>query len=171
MRRQARPDFGSFTYHLLKHRKAVISLLVFLVIGLLLFSCDWNMLGKAIPAGYIRKEEHFDPSGWQDFTDYCKYQYGSALPFEGDARYHVVSDAELAEIIGYYEDFSEWMRVSNRLDEFDFDTACINAGDYCLIDDMEGRPIGENSYEKYENYNLYYFDRETLTLYYMHSNT
>ena len=155
MRRQAHPDFGSFTYHLLKHRKAVISLLVFLVIGLLLFSCDWNMLGKAIPAGYIRKEEHIDPSGWQD---------------EGDARYHVVSDAELAEIIGYYEDFSEWMRVSNRLDEFDFDTACINAGDYCLIDDMEGRPIGENSYEKYENYNLYYFDRETLTLYYMRSN-
>ena len=169
-RRQVRLDSGSCAHYMLKHGKTAIALSVILVIGLSLCSYDWNLPDTAIPAGYITKEEHFDPSGWQDFTDYCKYQYGSVLPFEKDARYHIVSDDEVAEIIGYHENFSGWMRIDHRLDEFDFDPACINAGDYCLIDDMEGRPIGESSYAKFENYHLYYFDRETLTLYYMHNN-
>ena len=152
----------------LKSCGTIFTLLVILSICLLLSSC--NTLGKAIPSGYISKEEHFDPHGWQDFTDYCKYQYESALPIEHDSRYHVVSNEEIAKIIGYYEDFRGWMRAGDRLDEFDFDPTWINAGDYCLIHDMEGKPLGQGSYQKYHNYNLYYFDQETLTLYYIHNN-
>ena len=170
MRRRIQPDTGVSIHHSAKSRKTIFMLLVILSIGLLLSSCGLNMLGKAIPSGYISKEEHFDPDGWQDYTDYCKYQYRSAVPFENDARYHAVSDDELAEILGYYENFKAWMEVADRLDEFDFAPTCINAGDYCLIDDMEGKPIGDSSYRKYDNYNLYYFDRETLMLYYMHTN-
>ena len=30
-----------------------------------------------IPDGYIDKEEYYDKDGFQDYTDYAKYQYDS----------------------------------------------------------------------------------------------
>ena len=134
-------------------------------------ACNTMAILNHIPMGYVSKEEHFDQVGWQDYTDYCKYQYWSSIPFQLDTRYHIVSEAEIENIIGYFDDFRGWMEVCGRLDEYDFDPVCINAGDYLLIDTKEGKPIGQNShYRKYDCYTLYFFDRETWTLYYIHTN-
>ena len=63
------------------------------------------------------------------------------------------------------------MKTENRLDEYDFNQTCISAGDYVLIKTKEGEPIGDSYYEKYDNYTLYFFDTESLTLFYIHNNT
>lgn len=45
-----------------------------------------------------------------------------------------------------------------------------NEGDYARIATKEGEKIGDSKYQKYDNYSIYFFDTETLTLYYIHNN-
>ena len=117
-----------------------------------------------IPPGYVRKEEHFDPDGFQDYVDYCKYCYPDAEAFERDGRWHAVSEEEIEEIRGYFENFQGWMETAGRLEEYDFDPACIGAGDHVRIE------IGSTHWSQYDDYTLYFFDAETGVLYYIHSN-
>ena len=117
-----------------------------------------------IPPGYVRKEEHFDPDGFQDYVDYCKYWYPDGEAFAQDGRWHAVSEEEIEEIRGYFENFRAWMESDRRLDEYDFDPACIGAGDYVRIE------IGSTHWSQYDDYTLYFFDGETGVLYYIHAN-
>ncbi len=146
---------------------------ILLVLSAVFSLCACKMLpAPHIPDCYESCVEHFDPNGTQDFTDYCKYIYGAdgAEVFDSRSEYSPVTDADVENVIGYFENFSEWMSVEKRSAEFDFDASCINAGDYWYIDTMEGRPIGNSEYGKYDNYSVYYFDVESGTLYYIHTN-
>ena len=117
-----------------------------------------------IPAGFVRKEEHFDPDGFQDYVDYCKYWYPDGEAFARDGRWHAVSEEEIEDIRGYLENFRGWMETAGRLEEYDFDPACIGAGDHVRIE------IGSTHWSQYDDYTLYFFDAETGVLYYIHSN-
>lgn len=119
---------------------------------------------EEIPPGFVRKEEHFDPDGFQDYTNYCKYWYSDAEGIEQDGRWHEVSGEEIEEIRGYFENFRGWMELAGRLDEYDFDPACVGAGDYVRIE------IGSAHWTEYDDYTLFFFDAETGVLYYIHSN-
>ena len=44
-------------------------------------------VSEQIPAGYIEKAEHFDPDGFQDFTNYCKYVYPVGFVPADDPRF------------------------------------------------------------------------------------
>ena len=131
-----------------------------------------GILGNScIPKGYSSAEEHFDSNGFQDYTDYCKYIYpeNSAERFAAKG-YSEVNEADVENLAGYFENFSGWMEVENRSGEFDFDASCINEGDYFIIESKEGTPIGSSAYGKYDDYTVYFFDIETDTLYYIHTN-
>lgn len=137
---------------------------------LLLAVCFVQTAARPIPQGYVSKAEHFDPDGFQDCTDYCKYLYTSAEPFTGDARYHAITASEAADVAGYFENFRNWMEIEGRLDEYDFPQGCVNAGDYVLISTNEGQRIGDGRYDKYDDYTVCFFDTESLTLYCIHNN-
>ena len=62
------------------------------------------------------------------------------------------------------------MKLENRMDEYTFDIASVSFGDYVRIETKEGKPIGESRYGKYDDYNVYFFDTDTKTLYYIHTN-
>ena len=147
--------------------------LLFILIVYFAVSAGFGAQGvsRQVPPGFISKEEHFDSKGFQDYTDYCKYQYASMEPFLRDERYHEISsDEEIANVAGYFEDFRAWMQAGDRLHEYDFDTACINQGDYVLILTKEGQAIGTSAYGKYDHYSVCFFDTESLILYYIHNN-
>ena len=144
--------------------------LAFLLVYLNITACA-KLAAKPIPEGYTGKEKHFDPNGFQDYVDFCLYRYASEEPFRQDARYHTVTGEETGEIAGYFADFRGWMAADDRLHEYGFDPACIGAGDYVLIETREGKPIGQDGrYGKYDCYSVYFFDVESLTLYYIHAN-
>ena len=134
--------------------------------------CSLNGCGRDvhIPDNYVASEEYWDKNGAQDYTDFCIYQYDSSSAIEADSSYVKVADSDIDRIKGYFFDFKQWMEVENRLDEYTFDESCISAGDYCLIKTKEGQPIGSSVYGAYDNYSVYYFDTESLVLYYIHSN-
>lgn len=150
------------------YRAFACVILFFLSACTLLSFTTWK--DEIIPEGYIDKEEHFDKEGWQDFTDYCKYQYKDAAAFETNELFQIVKESDIENIVGYFEDFQGWMEAEHRLDEYDFDTGCIIFGDYIHIETKEGTPIGSSYYGTFDSYTVYFFDTESNTLYRIHNN-
>lgn len=124
-----------------------------------------------IPDGFIRAEEHWDPDGIQDYTDFCIYWYDTVRPIQADSVYREVTEDDIPRLLGYFSNFRGWMEAEHRMDEYSFDDGCITPGDFFFVKTKEGQPIGKSSvYGVYDNYSVFFFDRETLTLYYIHTN-
>ena len=120
--------------------------------------------------GYTDSEEYYDKNGFQDYTDFCIYRYDSAEKFIYSRLYNKVSENDVENIRSYFDNFKGWMEAENRLDEYSFDSASVSAGDYYHIETKEGEPIGQGKYSKFDNYSIYFFDVESKTLYYIHTN-
>lgn len=126
---------------------------------------------KEILNGYINKDEHFDKKGLQDHTDYCKYYYDASFDlFSENDTYSMVKEDDIENIRSYFTNFASWMDAADRTEEYDFDDSCISAGDYFYIKTKEGEAIGNSKYEKFDDYYVYFYDTESATLFYIHSN-
>lgn len=123
-----------------------------------------------IPRSYTSSEEYWDKYSFQDYTDFCVYKYDSADLFKNRTDYAVVTENDCEMLAGYFSDFEKWMELTDYWNKYSFDKSYISTGDYFCIKTKEGQPIGDTVYEKYDNYTVYYFDTETLTLYYIHNN-
>ena len=149
--------------------KAAALTVLFTLAAMLLTGCSvMQKIGMAgfysgFPAGFTAKDEHFDPEGFQDFTDYCKYYYPDASGFEKDSSFVSVADEGVNRVKGFFKNFREWMETSGRLDEYDFDDSIITPDDLVRIELKEHLSI-------YDDYDVYFFDRGTNTLYYIHNN-
>lgn len=142
----------------------LLLILIFVITG-----CSSQEDIVEIPKGYTYKEEYYDENGFQDYTDYAKYIYPSQSVIINNDDYKKITKEDIESIKGYFNNFRNWM-TSSRLDEYDFYDSMINEGDYVRIKTKEGEKIGNSQYNKYDNYSVYFFDIETLTLYYIHSN-
>ena len=143
-----------------------LSLLI--MIFILLTSC--SAAPKYVPNGFTKSEEHFDKDGFQDYTDFCIYTYDSADCFINNSNYSIITDNDIENLKCYFDNFQGWMETEERLNEYSFDSNSISLGDYFHIETKEGEQIGGGKYAKYDNYDVYFFDIETMTLYYIHNN-
>ncbi len=146
------------------------------VIGLLFFLSSLFLLFEAIiPKDVIleslpkySEKEYYSSGGFQDTTDYAKYTYHiSEEDLQNNEYLLPVESTDLPQIIAYIEDFEEWVSVSHDFpsESYDFDKAIVSAGDYFYVSNRYQEPE-----KAFWNYDLYYFDLESLTLYYFHSN-
>ena len=142
--------------------KKVICFSLLITVFITLTAC--SATPKYVPNGFAKSEEHFDKEGFQDYTDFCIYQYDSADHFLGNSKYSIITDKDIENLQGYFDNFKGWMEVKDRLKEYSFDSSSISQGDYFHI---ETKPTSE---DKYVDYDVYFFDVETLTLYYIHNN-
>lgn len=149
-------------------RILIYNLMLLLILIFVITGCSSQGDIVEIPKGYNYKEEYYDENGFQDYTDYAKYIYPSQSVIINNDNYKKITKEDIEDIKGYFNDFRNWM--SSRLDEYDFDDSMINEGDYVRIRTKEGEKIGNSQYNKYDNYSIYFFDIETLTLYYIHNN-
>lgn len=113
-------------------------------------------------------KEYYSSGGFQDTTDYAKYTYHiSAEDLQNNKYLIPVESTDVPQIIAYIEDFEEWVSVSQEFpsDSYDFDKEIVSIGDYFYIFNQY-----QEADKAFWNYDVYYFDLETLTLYYFHSN-
>ncbi len=153
----------------MKRLLSIIALIIFLS-SALLSGCAAD---KAIPKGYSEKYEYFDPDGFQDFTDYCKYLYpkDAVDTFKKSTLYREMSQEDVSRIAGYFDDFTGWAKAAEHLQgKYDFVVSLISAGDYYFIQTKEGTQIGDSVYGTYDDYSVYFYDTETSTLFYIHNN-
>ena len=149
--------------------RIVCIILLFFFVFVYIISLDTH-----IPGGYISSEKHYDEYGFQDSTNFCIYRYRSADPFMNKEEYRLVSnDAQFRLLMGYFFNFRKQLGLGpdhDRINEYTFDESSITMGDYFYIDKIQVQEISSSPNWIYENYTIYYFDTETLTLYYIHSN-
>ena len=143
-------------------------ILITIILILLLTGCGGTM-NTEIPKNYISKTEYYGKEGIQDHTDYAKYVYDKVI-VENDDNYTKVSKDDIENIKSYFNNFKDVMESLERLNEYDFDVNSITENDYVRIVTKEGTPIGDSTYGKFDNYSIFLFDSETLTLYYIHNN-
>lgn len=143
-----------------------ISLLIIIVMMIMTEGCSNSKL-KDIPKGYIKSEEHFDKDGMQDYSDYAKYIYDNEEVITNNKEYKEITIDDIDNVVGYFDDFYGVIKLEGI---YDFDTSIITQGDYVRIKTKEGEKIGNSVYGKYDNYSVYFFDKESLTLYYIHNN-
>ena len=140
----------------------LVSVLLFLMVGI----AGCALQGEFVLDGYSDCEEYFE-DGFGDSVDYCKYFYtkeDDAL-FQNSVDYKEVTDAEISDLIAYFEEYRQTM--SKYQDKYDFNVSAVNAGDYYVLEDDY---LTEETSIPYSNYTLYYYDIETHTLYHIHSN-
>lgn len=139
----------------------IIALCTMMLCSFVLAGCGTTDIND-VPSGYIDKTEHFQEGGFQDYTDYCKYVYDSQAQFVDNKEYKEVEDDDVEDIRSYFKNFESWMIELDRADEYDFDEGYIDLGDYVRVVTKEDN--------KFANYTIYFFDVESLTLYYIHNN-
>ena len=158
-------------------KKIVLMLLTF-VLTLGLSGCSFlDPVDPVIDSLPDYKSEAFYSSGvFQDFTDYAKYSYDSITPKDfDDSKYFNVTTAEdIKEILLHIKNFEEWVELADDelKENYDFDKTLVSEGDFFYIETKAGEPIGidQETYGKFDDYTVYYFDIDTQTLYYFHNN-
>ena len=116
----------------------------------------------------------YSSGDFQDYTDYAKYSYHSVdeNTLTETGYFKKIADADISDICDYIDNFEQWVENcgGELLEKYDFDRSNISAGDYFHLITKAGQPIGEGTYDKFDDYSLYYFDMDAQTLYYFHSN-
>ena len=153
-------------------KKIVLIILTF-VLTFGLFGCSYtDPVIHSLP-GY-KSKSFYTSGGFQDYTDYAKYTYDSITTQELDNSkyFNVTTPEDVQEILLHIENFESWVEtIGGELKEnYDFDKAIISDGNFFYIKTKAGEPIGKATYDKFSNYTVYYFDVDTQTLYYFHSN-
>lgn len=120
---------------------------------------------------------------WQDFTCYSEYKYNDEINqyFTSEENiYFKPVDSDIEHRINLLlDDYEEWVRMTENPDSmtgddiskvYSFKRTQIDDSDwyYCNVESFESLDI-EEAY-LYADYDLYYFDTRTQTLYYMHNN-
>lgn len=119
-------------------------------------------------------KEFYTIDGFQDYTDYAKYTYDniSIHDLESSEYFSIVTSDDVEEILLYIDDFEGWVEAcgGELKENYDFDKYIVSEGDFFYIETKEGEPIGQRTYRKFENYDVYYFDVDAQILYYFHNN-
>ena len=140
----------------------------------LFFGCA--MLEDPIVASLGDYETHvyFTSGGFQDYTDYAKYDY-SAANLSENLWLEKIREADYETIQKHLDDFEGWIETIGRTEpgsevvvNYDFDRSVIDAEDYFYIDSEER--TWEDGQTTLVNYDVYFFDIQTQILYFFHNN-
>ena len=119
-------------------------------------------------------KEFYTNDGFQDYTDYAKYIYDNITiqDLESSEYFTITTADDVENIILFIEDFEGWVEAcgGELKENYDFDKSIVSEGDFFYIETKEGEPIGQRTYRKFENYDVYYFDVDAQILYYFHNN-
>ena len=121
-----------------------------------------------------KSEVFYTSGGFQDSTDYAKYTFESvtAQDLKESKFFSETTADDVKEILLHIDNFEDWVEVIGEevKDNYDFDKNIVSEGGFFYIKTKAGKPIGQGTYDKFDNYSVYYFDIGTQTLYYFHNN-
>ena len=107
--------------------------------------------------------------GFQDYTDYCKYYYvkqeNILEEVKNNPYFKPVTPDDITELNSYFDNFEGWLEYVEYKDKYDFQRNDIDTEDYFYIKNDE---ISEK--HKYWDYDVYFFDVQTQTLFFIHNN-
>ncbi len=157
--------------------KKAVSILILLVCLTVIADC--NFLGSVKEPGLIqllpeyKNVQFYRGKGFQDYTQFGKYYYDeTVIKFinKEQAMLYVKDKADVSKIINYFQNFKKWIENEDFKDKYDFNMENVTVGDYFYITNNYPNEDFDYNPEKYPTYNVYWFDTETLTMYFIHNN-
>ena len=119
--------------------------------------------------GSYEKREYYTSGDITDSAKYAKYTYCS-VDFDSNPYFQKMNHYQKRELMTHIDNFEAWSEAIEKYDpdnilseRYDFDTSVITMDDYVYIYDDP-----DSDYLWW--YDVYYFDMETLTLYYFHKS-
>lgn len=150
-----------------------VAVVCLLCVTLLLESCEATQDKIANSLGKYDRYEFYTHNGFQDFTDYGKYYYTSAN-VEKNNNFSLVTAEDREWVFAYLDDYEQWIETYREDDpkeelvvNYDFDRTIIDGLDYFYIDDKADE---DDTYGRFNSYNIFFFDTQTSVLYYFHNN-
>ena len=118
-----------------------------------------------------QSEKGYISDGFQDYTIYQEYHYTNSekmkRSLEQSLLFEKVEEDDVEVIEGYLYDFKGWLSTTDFENECKFDSGCIDTSDYWyLINKREN----DGDEHRYYDYDLYYYDAGTMTMYMIHNN-
>ena len=112
--------------------------------------------------------------GFQDYTDYCKYYFSEdsniTEKIAKNKYFNIVTENDVYTLKSYFENFEGWVKFEKYEDKYDFNQECIDTADYFYIENKETCSKYKDYPDKYSAYNVYFFDVQTKTLFFIHNN-
>ena len=124
--------------------------------------------------GEYRSCEFYTCGGFQDYTDYAKYYY-DPVDFTDNEYFSIIEQSDIDALNEHLDDFESCIEAHGYNDasseivvNYDFDRSLIDSEDYLYIDSE--KHTWDDGYTSLVNYDVYFFDTQTNTLYYFHNN-
>ena len=155
-------------------KKTFAIILVFSFLALILSACV--PVDKALDSlGEYKSCEFYTEGEFQDYTDYAKYYYDS-VDFSNNEYFTKIEQSDIDVLNEHLDDFESWIETYREGDasrdivvNYDFDRSFIDSADYLYINSE--KHTWDDGYTSLVNYDVYFFDTQTNTLYYFHNNT
>ena len=154
-------------------KPTVITLLLIILISTL-SSCTAPEDKVLNSLGEYKSKEIYTEGAFQDYTDYAKYYYNS-VDFTDNEYFSKIGQADIDVLNEHLDDFESCIEAHGYNDasseivvNYDFDRSLIDSEDYLYIDSE--KHTWNDGYTSLVNYDVYFFDTQTNTLYYFHNN-
>ena len=155
-------------------KKAFALIVVVLILGIVLSSCIAPENKVLNSLGEYKSHEFYTEGAFQDFTDYAKYYYDH-VDFADNEYFCKIGQVDIDVLNEHLDDFESWIKTYREGDasreivvNYDFDRSLIDCEDYLYIDSE--KHTWDDGYTSLVNYDVYFFDNQTNTLYYFHNN-
>ena len=155
-------------------KKAVALIVVVLILAISLSACAVPENKVLNSLGEYKTHEFYTEGAFQDFTDYAKYYYDQ-VDFADNEYFYKIGQADIDVLNEHLDDFESWIKTYREGDasreivvNYDFDRSLIDCEDYLYIESE--KHTWDDGYTSLVNYDVYFFDTQTNTLYYFHNN-
>ena len=156
---------------LIKSTAIILSLIILI---LTLSSCIAPEDKVLNSLGECRSCEFYTCGGFQDYTDYAKYYY-DPVDFTDNEYFSIIEQSDIDALNEHLDNFESCIEAHGYNDasseivvNYDFDRSLIDSEDYLYIDSE--KHTRDDGYTLLVNYDVYFFDTQTNTLYYFHNN-
>ncbi len=118
--------------------------------------------------------DRYYSDGFQDYTNYCKYYYKEQKHvienLEKNQYFKSVTEKDIKELKSYFDNFKSCLEYVDYKDEYDFQMDSIDTTDYFYIENKDTCEKYADYPDKYSAYDVYFFDVQTKTLFFIHTN-
>ena len=161
-----------FIKHCSAKKFALILCLLFSVI--IVTSCKAPEEKVIASLGKYEGYDFFTSGGFQDYTDYAKYYYGS-IEITENQYLKKIQETDLITINMHLDDYEGWIETIKSSDNsndvvvnYDFNREIIDMEDYIYVDSEEH--VWDDGQTSLVRYNIYFYDTQSQVLYYFHNN-
>ena len=151
---------------------ALTVILLILTISLSACTAPENKVLNSL--GEYKSHEFYTEGAFQDYTDYAKYYYDQ-VDFADNEYFYKIGQADIDALNEHLDDFESWIKTLRENDasreivvNYDFVRSLIDCEDYLYIESE--KHTWDDGYTSLVNYDVYFFDTQTNTLFYFHNN-